>query len=115
MPHLYTDIVTAASACFHLNAAELFPKFVILHSLQKSAFAITTLSLFRLNYSACPTDDWQIAINLSSEDLMGLMGFIPRKPIARVDPDPLLSDPPVTDLPATGSPEVVDAGSPQDL
>ena len=78
MPKVTHDIVEAASRVFHFNSAELFPKFIVIRSEHRKAFAITTIESFRLQQAAQQTDDWQIALNISSEDLLALMGQVPR-------------------------------------
>jgi hypothetical protein len=87
MPRPTPDIVDAASRCFHFNMSMLIPDYIVIRSPQRKTFAVTTIGLFHLNRAANKSDDWQIAINLASEDIMDLMGIIPQKP-----PEPFCDD-----------------------
>lgn len=80
MPRESSDIIEAASRCFHFNMSMLVPDYIVIRSPKRARFAVTTIGMFVLNQAEHTSDDWEIAINLSSEDIMDLMGFIPKKP-----------------------------------
>lgn len=112
MPKLTRDILEAASRVFHFNSAELFPKFIVIRSEHRKAFAVTTFESFRLQQAAHQTDDWQLALNLSSQDLLALMGLVPKK---TDEPDTCTTGVPQPDAdlaPAGPISEVSDAGRP---
>jgi len=102
MPRLTPDIIEAASRCFHFNMSMLVPDYIVIKSNKRNRYAVTTIGMFRLNQAAGKSDDWEIAINLSSEDIMALMGIIPKKPI-----DPSTDDTELFPQPAPAShPEI---------
>jgi len=94
MPQHTTDIVVAASRCFHFNSHMLIPDYVVIHSDRLNAFAVTTFSNFLRHTAPGSTNDWELALRLSSEDILRLMGVIPPKPTEELaDNDPLLQQP----------------------
>lgn len=100
MPRPTRDIVAAASRCFHFNMSMLVPDYIVIRSPKRGTYAVTTIGMFQLNQATKTSDDWEIAINLSSEDIMSLMGIIPKKPIDPGTDEEWIPDPPHADPPS---------------
>jgi hypothetical protein len=83
MPRPTTDIVEAASRCFHFNMSMLVPDYIVIYSPRRATYAVTTVGIFALYRANKYADDWHIAIQLDSAALMSLMGLVPPKPLAR--------------------------------
>jgi hypothetical protein len=115
MPRPTPDIVEAASRCFHFNMSMLVPDYIVIKSNKRNRYAVTTIGMFRLNQAPQKSDDWEIAINLSSEDIMSLMGLIPKKPIDPGSDTEWVPDPPRTDPPSEIREVNSHASSPENL
>ena len=115
MPRPTTDILLAAGRCFHFNMAMLIPDYIVIRSPKRGTYAVTTVRLFGVNQAANTADDWQIALNLSSEDLLSLMGMIPEKPLGPMSDDASVFERPLSQP----KPEIRevrrDASSPENL
>lgn len=109
------DIVEAAGRCFHFNMSMLVPDYIVIRSPSRRTYAVTTIGMFRLNQAAGKSDDWEIAINLSSEDIMGLMGIIPVKPLGPATYQEWVPDPPHADPPSEIREVKHNASSPENL
>jgi len=90
MPKLTQDIVEAASRCSHFNMGLLDPNFIVIRSPYRRAFAVISVDGFHAHQQSCPTDDWEVALKLSSEHLLALMGLCPPQ---SSNPDPHCPDP----------------------
>jgi len=77
MPRKTNDLIQAASTCCHLNIGDHLPHYIVIRSPRSNTYAITTLDAYRAHDLHATLSDWVIAINLSSSDLMTLMGIIP--------------------------------------
>lgn len=115
MPRPTPDIVEAAGRCFHFNMSMLVPDYIVIRSPKRGTYAVTTIGMFSLNQAAGKSDDWVIAINLSSEDIMGLMGIIPKKPIDPGTDEDWVPDPPRNDPPSEIREVKQNASSPENL
>ena len=101
MPKTTPDVVEAAAKCFHFNATDFAPQFIVIYSPHLGQYAIQTRRSFAMHLAQSPLTDWQVAIDLPSEGLMALMGFIPRNTSSKLAPwdfqsipDPQPTDPP---------------------
>ena len=115
MPQHTTDIVVAASRCFHFNSHMLIPDYVVIHSNHHNAFAVTSFSNFLHHSAPGSNSDWELALRLSSEDILRLMGCIPPKPTEELtDNDPVIQQPP-SQSPSEIREVANNARGPQDL
>jgi len=115
MPRENNDLLAIASTCFHLNVNRLIPDYIVIRSPKRKSYAITTLDAYHRNQLAGSADDWLIALNLTSQDIVYLMGLVPNPPIPP-DPDEIWQPSPQS---PTSTPEIREvknhASGPQDL
>jgi hypothetical protein len=66
----------------------LIPDYVVIKSNIRARYAVVTIGSFNTNQAAGTSDDWEIALNLGSEDIMALLGQIPKPPAENPDGSP---------------------------
>ena len=86
MPRTTPDVVEAAAKCFHFNATDLIPQFVVIYSPHLGQYAIQSRQGFLMHTATVPLTDWRIAIDLQPQGLMALMGVIPRNTSSKLTP-----------------------------
>jgi len=87
MPKPISNIADAAAICFHLNIGSLLPEYIVLRSEHRNEYTISSHRLFQLNRADYPSDDWVIALNLTSAEIMSLMGLVPPNPCGQLEED----------------------------
>jgi hypothetical protein len=115
MPRTTSDVVEAASRCFHINTGALVPHYVVIRHPIRQTYAVTTIATFLSNLTAHTADGWIVAINLSPEDIMALMGIIPKKPTEPSTDPQWIPDPPRDLKFDSFEEELQDARSSEDL
>lgn len=86
MPRTTPDIVDAASRCFHFNATDLIPSYIVIYSPHNDVYALQTRNGFLTFQLTHPTSDWRVALDLPPEALLALMGAIPHNKSSKLNP-----------------------------
>lgn len=97
MPKTTPDVVEAAAKCFHFNALDLDPQYIVIYSPHLQVYALQSRRSFALHRAADPHSDWRVAIDLPPEGLMAIMGMIPTNKSSKLSP--------ATSLPASKEPQ----------